>query len=166
MSGMPLPDPFNPWGLRAIRPGRALWPTLAPPCCTCRCHRKGLHLYHVVHVGLQGAAKIHSRGLDPDCWQTQWLALGDMNDETFREEGCERRPGIWPSKLNIGVAYHGESETSPGGELVRHRQYSLSDGQNEANRRIGASQGAGDRKSILHGGGLASLWICPQHAGL
>ena len=55
---------------------------------------------------------------NPDCWQTQWLALGDMDDETFREEGCERRLGIWPSKLNIGVAYHGESETSPGDSLI------------------------------------------------
>ncbi|MFZ3252711.1 MAG: hypothetical protein WA133_00330 [Syntrophales bacterium] len=55
---------------------------------------------------------------NPDCWQTQWLALGDMNDETFREEGCERRIGIWPTKLNLGIAYHGESETSPGDSLI------------------------------------------------
>ena len=41
-----------------------------------------------------------------------------MDDDTFRKEGCERRLGIWPSKLNIIVCYHGVSETSPGDSLL------------------------------------------------
>ncbi|MFZ3115853.1 MAG: NAD(P)-binding protein [Syntrophales bacterium] len=58
---------------------------------------------------------------NPDCWQTMWLTLGDMDDETVRKEGCERRIGKWPSKLNTGVAYHGVSETSPGDSLLAPR---------------------------------------------
>ena len=67
---------------------------------------------------LKERPKYKAEAWNPDCWQTQWMVLGDMDDETFRKEGCERRLGIWPTKLNIGIAYHGESETSPGDSLL------------------------------------------------
>ncbi len=62
--------------------------------------------------------KYKAEAWNPDCWQTMWMALGDMDDDTFRKEGCERRIGMWPSKLNLGIAYHGESKTSPGDALI------------------------------------------------
>ena len=46
------------------------------------------------------------------------IGLGDMDDDTFRKEGCERRLGIWPTKLNLVSCYHGVSETSPGDSLL------------------------------------------------
>lgn len=55
---------------------------------------------------------------NPDVWQCQWLPLGDMDLDTFLVEGAERRLGKWPSKFNIGTAYHGISEVSPGDSLL------------------------------------------------
>ena len=42
-----------------------------------------------------------------DC---MWLALGDLDLETFKNESSERKMHKWPSKMNLGIAYHGPSE--------------------------------------------------------
>jgi len=44
---------------------------------------------------------------NPDVWKTQWLVFGDRDLDTFVIESAERKAKKWPSKLNIGVSYHG-----------------------------------------------------------
>ncbi len=47
---------------------------------------------------------------NPDAADCLWLALGDLDLDTFKVESSERKLFKWPSKMNIGVAYHGISE--------------------------------------------------------
>ena len=51
--------------------------------------------------------KYIAESFNPDVYQTMWLILGDKDLKTFVVESAERKMGKWPSKTNIGVAYHG-----------------------------------------------------------
>ena len=63
--------------------------------------------------------KYKSEAWNSDVWQAMWLVLGDMDIDTFRVESAERKLGMWPSKLNIGVAYHGtDTPTTPGDTVL------------------------------------------------
>ena len=55
---------------------------------------------------------------NPDAWECMWLTMSDMDRETFKKESSERKMYQWPSKLNIGVAYHGQCSTAPGDSLL------------------------------------------------
>ena len=62
--------------------------------------------------------KFKAEDWNPDVWQTMWLGLGDMEIDTFKDEACERKIGKWPSKTNLGFAYHGTCETVKGDSLL------------------------------------------------
>ena len=53
-----------------------------------------------------------------DIWQSQWTAFGDMDLRTFTNESCERKMFKWPSKLNIGAAYHGANPAYPEDQMI------------------------------------------------
>ena len=55
---------------------------------------------------------------NPDIWDCQWLALGDMDESTFVQESYERKLYKWPSKTNLGLAYHGATELFPQDQLI------------------------------------------------
>jgi len=47
---------------------------------------------------------------NPDAAECMWMCPGDLDLETFKTESAERKMFKWPSKMNLGVAYHGPSE--------------------------------------------------------
>ncbi len=50
-----------------------------------------------------------SEAFNPDVNECMWLCLADKDLKTFVVESAERKMGKWPSKTNIGIAYHGGS---------------------------------------------------------
>ena len=55
---------------------------------------------------------------NPDVWKSMWVALGDMDVSTFKVESSERKMYKWPSKLNLGYAYHGATIIDSGDHLI------------------------------------------------
>ena len=55
---------------------------------------------------------------NPDAGECMWMCPGDLDLENFKVESSERKMFQWPSKTNLGVAYHGPSDVNPGDQCI------------------------------------------------
>ncbi len=55
---------------------------------------------------LKERPKYKAESFNPDVWNCEWLALTDLDLDTFKVESSERKAGKWPSKTNLIVSYH------------------------------------------------------------
>ena len=62
--------------------------------------------------------KYKAEAWNPDVRECMWTGLADLDPTAFRTEWAERRINKWPSKMNVGVAYHGPTDFCPEDSLL------------------------------------------------